>query len=252
MTRSEALARERRRLHDTKTPPHYEDEELHDYRNAALIEIADAVRAVDPDYWLSSAIVNGFTDALDKPASGVTDTTGYYEFYPLPADMEGLRRIERADAGSSWHPRIDILSPQDQESARFGGVLIRGTLELGGQTYPLPVAGAIETVSVWGDRFRVIPPPTAAGPIWRLFYDRQVRLPEGDDEVIDIPRPFEEALVLSTAIRALRVRNESSVQALLPQLYGGRGEDGELRRAQRSFALRARRDFQRSPPRFTG
>lgn len=228
----------RTRIRDTVTTYEYSDATLDTYLPTALKEIAEAVREVDPDYYLATAIVLAYTDALDPAAS----TAQGYEFYPLPKNLASLRWVERADGGV--HYKIPIISARDQEQYRQAPFWA-GTVSITNSTDPatsIPAIQAVETVSVWGDRFRVIPPPGVAGSEWRLTYDKDLETPDGEDEPLPVPFAFEEALMLAWGVRPLEDDGAPLAAILAGKLRGnGSNDPGELRRAMRQHAKRARR-----------
>lgn len=196
LKRSDALSRVRNVLRDTVTTYNWTDALLYELMDQTLVEIGDAIRGVDPDYYLTQRTVRGYTDALDP-------STDNYEFYPLPDDLAGVLRIERSDL--TGNPILWQIEPARIEGFRFAGGRVNGTVTdedgnittLGGSFYG--------GVTVHGDRFRVLPAPTAAGPTYRVWYYRQIRVPQGTSEYLDLPKSFEGALIFRTAARAQRL-----------------------------------------------
>lgn len=194
ITMAESLAKERERLRDTKVPYEFSDDLLASYREPALLEIEQAIREIDPGYFRTHKTVLAYTDAIDP---------GTYEFYPLPNDMRALEWIERADG--SAHYKILDPGAYSQEEFRYSG-LFTGTITdiQVGVTTAVPQVGGVESAVVYGsDRFRVVPPPTAAGAQYGIVYHRKIRIPKGSNEPLDLPDAFQEALIKSVRWRAL-------------------------------------------------
>lgn len=220
--RSTALSAVRTRIADTQTTYQYSDAFLKEQLTASLREMETEIRDVAPEYFLTYQDRAGYTDALDP---------GTYEFYALPADLSRLEWIERSDL--SWRPKIWQYKPHDAEYGRFGGrANWPGTVAAGGETFSVPIAEATESVSIFGDRFRILPAPSASGPIYRAFYVRAIRIPEGDDDILDVPAQFEEPLLLSTGIRALERDQDPLAQTLSRRLAA------DLDRAKRNLTGR--------------
>ena len=212
LTKSAARTRVRQRIRDTVTTYEFSDTVLDGYLPAALKGIAVHVLAVDPDFYLSLAHVNAYTDALDKV--NTSDSEQGYEFYPLPVKCGSLRRVERADGG--FHYSIPIVDPMAQEAYRHGlfssGRVAHGE---GGTTYTnLSTTNALGAIAIWGNRFRHVPAPAAAGVVWRLYYDREPYTPEGESENVDIPAAFEEALCLSWGEKVIAEDGDPLAQVL--------------------------------------
>lgn len=224
---SEARTRERTRLRDNAT--HYDNATLDDMRLASIRAIAATIRGVWPDYYNARKTYNLYTDAIDPAPDRA-------EFYALPADFAALRWIERADG--SWHPKLTRLSPSKQEAARFAGPLI-GTIDFlnGTSTFPVPLTGAMLSYAMYGDRFRIIPPPQSTTTMQvDLFYVRQPKQFAADDELLDLPTEFEEALVLDTCARVLEIEGDAQAQALAQRA------GAELATALKAIAQRAATD----------
>lgn len=237
VTRTQAISRIRNRLRDTKTEYHFSTDLITEMLEPSLREMETEIRQVDPDYFIARFNVRGFTDALDPNPS---DPSNGYQKYALPPDFAGMKWIERGDG--SWHYKIPVLISSVQENARFRSV-IAGTMTFDGTTtYSVPVTGGTETASIEGDRFNIIPPPGAAGPIYTVVYERRVKIPEGDSEELDVPPIFEESLILSTAVRCARLDNEPLAETLATMLYGNERERGELQRARASQAKRTKHE----------
>ena len=195
LIKSAARTRVRTRIRDTVTTYEYSDATVDTYLAAALQEVATHVREVDPDYYLKNVNVKGYTDALDPKASGEQG----YEFYPLPPGMASLRWIERLGVSNgNVQGRLLQVSVTDQEGYRYAyGQVFRASQVVDGSTTAnlSPVTGR-ETFSVHGDRFRVLPPPTASGThLWRIWFDWALDSPEGESEPLDLPVLFEEAFI---------------------------------------------------------
>lgn len=226
MTKAQVRSRIRTRLRDTVSPYEYTDAIVDDFTTAALHEIEGAILEVDPGYFRTRAVVNGYTDALDP---------GTYEFYPLPKDFRALNWIQREDG--NIHYKIWDSGAYNQEQARFAGI-VRGTLTgLGdGQSYSIPLVGGVETATVFGsDRFRVIPPCLAAGPQYGIYYYRKLVLPEGENQILEIPDNFEEALALAVKYRCLKEDGDALADETFKDLYGvpGTSQIGEMNRAKK-------------------
>lgn len=238
LTKSEARTRLRQRLKDTDSPYNFSDALLYTYMENAIREIGTAVREVDPNVFLTFRDVNGYTDALDAAASGSQG----YEFYPLPADCGAVRWIERGDG--SLHYKLWDSSARDQEAARQSMSGIYGRATVDGSTYvSIPTFGGFETAAVFGDRFRVIPPPTASGPVYRVFYERRAAFPDGDNEVLeDVPELFEKPFVDIARYLALADDGDPMAEVAHKQAYGvpGTSDGGSLGAAQQAHRRRAR------------
>ena len=167
LTKSAARTRVRQHIRDTVTTYEFSDAILDGYLLAALKEVAVHVLAVDADFYLSFSSVKAYTDALDKV--NVSDAEQGFEFYPLPTNCASLRRIERSDGG--YHYEIPMVDPTRQEAYRYA-FLASGRVEylVGNVTTYANIANAnaIGSVSIWGNRFRIVPAPAAAGVVWLL------------------------------------------------------------------------------------
>lgn len=237
LTKAEGRTRVRTRIRDTVATYEYSDSTLDTYLDAALKEVAIAVREVDPDYYLSSKIVLAYTDALDVAASGSQG----YEFYALPVNMAALRWVERADG--DVHYKIPVVSARDQEDFRLAPFWA-GTIEITNSSdapTAIPSVQAVETISVWGNRFRVIPAPAAAGTQYRIVYDKEPEEPEGENEMLPVPPAFEEALMKAWGVRPLEDDGDPMAASLGVALRGGGNDPGELKRAMAQHAKRTRR-----------
>lgn len=221
ISRATAISAVRQRIADTTAEYQYADTLLISLLTAALREMETEIRQVDPDYFLTNRVVLGYTEALDAA----------YEYYPLPSDLSQLRWIERAD--SSWHPKLWQYTTGEAEVGRYPSALA-GTVSFGSSSFTIPQTSAVESVSILGDRFRVLPAPTAAGPQYGVYYLRQIRVPQGDNDILDVPAQFEEALIQSTGLRAVERDEGPMAESMRLRLYGGRNMEGELPRAKRN------------------
>ena len=190
LTKSAARTKVRQRIRDTVATYEYSDTLLDTYLAPALKEIAVAVRDVDPDFYLRSRITTGYTDALDPAPSGQQG----FEFYSLAPNFMSLRWLERFDNGIVQY-EIPSCSARDQELNRYGFGRPTRIAVTGGSTYTRSWAGGRETVSVHGAKFRIVPPPTATGPVWRMWFNADPEVATGEAENLDIPSAFEEALI---------------------------------------------------------
>ena len=239
LTKAAARTRVRQHIRDTVTDYEFTDAVLDGYLLAALKEVAVHVLAVDADFYLSFSSVKAYTDALDKVDTSAAEQG--FEFYPLPPNCASLRRVERSDGG--YHYAIPILDPMMQEAYRFG-FLASGRVEYlvdGVTTYAnIANANATGSVSIWGNRFRIVPAPAAAGVVWRLYYDREPLKPEGESENVDIPAAFEEAFALAWSAAIISEDGDPLAAVIAGKLRGdGKGDPGELRRAKDQHARRA-------------
>lgn len=227
ITKSAARTRVRQRIRDTVTTYEFSDAILDGYLSPAMKEIAVAVAAVDPDFYLAFAVVKAYTDALDKVAS----TEQGFEFYPLPLNCASVRWIERADGG--YHYKIPIVDPNAQETHRYRAFTSGRVTYDDGVTYTaLANATSLGAISIWGNRFRVVPPPTAAGIEWKVVYDKEPVKPEGESENLDIPVAFEEALCLAWGVAIIGEDGDPLAATLGAKLRGnGQNDPGELARA---------------------
>jgi hypothetical protein len=237
MTRAEALTSIRESLRDSTSDPQFSDTFLANAVEIALNEIATHTRNVDPHYYFTYEVRNAYTDALDGAR---------YEMYGLPATMSALLWIERADL--SVKQKLRQVTPYEQEAARFGGAPMYGTFSIDGSTsYGFPSNQAIETYAVLGDRFRILPAPTAAGAQYGIAFLRRPRFPAGTSDLVDVSGPFERALVLSAAWRAAEKDGEHDIaSAVKRELYGDPefpGQVGEIARARDEHTRRARRNI---------
>jgi len=213
ITKAAVLAKERNRLLDTVTTYHYSDALLHELREASLLFIQQAIMEVDADAYLTRRVYTAITDALDKGTAGAADVN---EFYPLPDDMLELRWIERADG--SYHPKLWQCGAGEQEMARFSA-LFRGQHSADKTSYySHPFVGGYESISIHGDRFRVLPAPASTAHQFGVWYVRQVQAPEGTSEHLDIPDIWEEALILDTCIRAFELDGDPRLQTFQQRL----------------------------------
>ena len=235
LIKSTARTTVRRRIRDTVTTYEYSDTLLDTYLAPALKEIAVAIREVDPDYYLKSKTIRGFTDALDPAPSGEQG----YEFYALAPDFSSHRWFERFDSGIVQY-RIGESSARDQEGSRYSGRLFSSRVGVQDSSlgttayYNLGYAIGGESVSVQGNRIRIVPPPTAAGPVWRHWYNAEPTAPTGESEPLDIPPAFEEALIRAWAIQPLSDDGDpmaANMEATLAKelmkakkAHGGRGQ----------------------------
>lgn len=190
MKLSDARTAVRTRIRDTVTTYEYYDANLDSYLEAAIRAIAGEIRSVDPDFFLTSVVVRGYTDALDPADSGG------YEFYPLPKNHVAIRWIERNDI--TPHYPLFEASARDQEEHRYTtrlGAMRASIVGSSDASVALnPTAQPWESAVVLADRFRVLPAPTAAGPEYRVWFDEDVAYPKpvGDNELIRIPPTFHE------------------------------------------------------------
>ena len=238
LTKSGARTKVRTRIRDTVATYEYSDATLDTYLAPALKEIANAVRDVDPDYYLKSKIYRGYLDAVDPAPSGSQG----YEFYRLPDDFAAKRWVERADGG--LHYRIKDVSAIDQEAYRFNATLgfsqqvsvTDSSVSPATTTnYDLGAIVGRESVSIHGNRMRIVPPPTASGPEYRLWYDAEPLVPVGEAEDLNVPPAFEEALLRAWGIRPLEDDGSPLLGGLDALL---RGPGGELALAKRQHAKR--------------
>lgn len=186
----------RTRIRDTVTTYEYSDTVVDGYLAAALKEIGIHVCEVDPDFYLRNVNLTAYTDATDA----VNTSAGQqgFEFYKLPDALKSVRWIERGDGG--YHYRIPVVSARDQEGHRyqFGPFLGFSNVQVNnGSTYALSLGGGRETASLHGNKVRIVPPPTAAAALYRMFYDAYPDTPQGETEPVDVPAVFEEALVVT-------------------------------------------------------
>lgn len=227
MTKTQALSRLRGRLRDSSTDFHDEDYVDEMFLSVLRDEIGNCLAQVNPDHYFTIVKYTAFTHALDG-------TVG--EYYPLPDNINRLRRIFRADL--SHEPTLWQPMPELQHTHRFTGVM-QGTLSLGDQTYSVPRLFAGQTAVPQGDkRFRVLPPPTSSTEKFGVAFDRRPTLVYGDQEAIDIPECFEEAFVLATAHKMLVDDGDPHADNVAILLRGeGRDEDdiGAWGRAKKTF-----------------
>ena len=196
-TKSAARTRMRYRIRDTVTTYEYSDAVVDTYLAAALKDIGVHVCEIDPDFYLRNVNLAAYTDATDAVAS----TEQGFEFYKLPDNLKSIRWIERGDGG--YHYKIPVVGGRDQEDYRyqlgttlgFTHVSVRNGAT--NDSYALSLGGGRETASLHGNKLRIVPPPTAAGVSYRVFYDAFPDTPQGDTEPVDIPVVFEEALILT-------------------------------------------------------
>ncbi len=251
LTKADALARLRQRLYDTGASNYaYSDALLYTYLQDALKEIGAACRDIDPDYFLTSVTVTAFTDALDPAnASDPAGLTGRYEFYPLPPHAS-IRWIERHDG--SLHYKLWSCDPRDQEEQRYAG-LFAGTAVVGSESFIIPTIGTYgpESAAIYADRFRVVPPPTAAdGRMWRVFYDASLVVPDATNAVLPIPEMFEKPVIDIARYLALSDDGDKDMKAEAEeQVYGvpGTPNIGSLAKAVKAQRNRTRRNFTLRP-----
>ena len=206
ISRTTAIAIVRRRIADTTTDYQYSDALLIELLTAALREMETEIRSVDPDYFYAERIVTGYTDALDPPT---------YSLYPLPSDMSRLLYIDRAD--QDYRPKLWQYTTSEAARGRFPGGL-SGTVSFDATSFSIPQMGAVESISVRGDRFQVLPAPTATGPTYGVNYYRMVRIPQGDNDILDVPVTFEEALIQSTGLRAVERDDDPMAKSISRRL----------------------------------
>jgi hypothetical protein len=238
LTKSAARTRVRTRIRDTVATYEYSDTIVDGYLPSALQEIASALRSAESDYYLRSGVVLGYTDALDPKPSGQQG----YEMYPLPPGCAAVRWIERISNGIVQY-RLRQVSARDQEGHRHwpGGFFRYSqiTVANGGDTATVsPIAGR-ETFSIHGNRFRIVPPPTAAGTHeFRVWHEKDPDEPKGEEEDIDIPTLFEESLVLVWGRKVVKQDYPETANSLADELKT------ELSKALADFGKRTRRDIQ--------
>lgn len=226
ISRTTAIAAVRQRIADTTADYQYADTLLISLLTAALREMETEIKQVDPDYFYAEQIVTGYTDALDP---------GTYSLYALPSDLARLVYIDRADVSS--RPKLWQYTTLEAAVGRFPGNLA-GTVSFGSASFTLPQMGSNESISIRGDRFQVLPAPTAAGPLYGVNYLRQIRVPQGDNDILDVPAQFEEALIQSAGLRAVERDEGPMADSMRLRLYGGRNMEGELPRAKRAITSR--------------
>lgn len=241
---SDARTALRTRIRDTTTTYEFSDSELSTYVEPAIREVAAAVREVDPDFYLTSQTYAGYTDALDP---------GTYEKYPLPKNHIAIRWIERSDVTPAY--RLFEASARDQEdhrlATRWGAITASITNSSDAAvSIDLPRSGC-ESVVILGTHFRVIPPPTAAGPTYRVWFDADVAYPVvvGESEYINVPPAFHESLLRSWEVRVLEDDGDPIAVPKALALRGNpqTGDIGELGRAKKEQGRRRGRSITVAP-----
>lgn len=230
LTKSAARSRMRQHIRDTVTTYEYSDTIVDGYLAAALEEIKTHVLEVDPDFYLKSIVVKLYTDALDKVATDGSEQG--FEYYPLPPNCASVRKAERADGG--YHYPIPIVDPSAQEQHRHAPFSTGRVTKDDGATYTtLAGAMSVGSIAIYGDRFRFIPPPSAAGEEVRLYFEEDVASPTGEAEPLKIPSGFNEALTLAWGEKIVDEDDPALAAAIGKKLRGdGVKDPGELVRAK--------------------
>lgn len=201
-------------------------------------ELAHDLAAAEPMFYRTRRVYTGQRDALD----GTT-----YEQYPLPEDLLTLLWIDRDDLASRpklWEPRA-----QQHDSFRFSaGHLgtVEGTVDGVATTFTVPRTFAFGGVTIFGDRFKILPAPGSTAEKYGVEYVRRPRKATGDSEQVDVPPIFEQSVKLATAVKVLMLDGDPHAENLSRMLYGDpRNKDdlGTLGRAKKAAADRQTGDL---------
>lgn len=239
LTKSAARTLTRQRLKDTVSEFEYSTTLMDTYIASALRDVAVAVSAVAPDYYLKSKTYAAFTDATD-PGPGEGEQS--HEMYRLPSDFTAFRWAEKISNGVVQY-RFSEVGTRDQEGNRNSGSGLFANRvgvynkSLGTTAYYTqnPAVGR-ESIAILGTTFRVVPPPVAAGATWKFWYEATPPVPTGEAEPLEIPDAFHEGFCRAWAMAILADGGDPAMAAVHEK-----ARDREIAKAQAEFKKRAGR-----------
>ena len=222
ITRGTMQTQIRRRIADDGTTEFYSDTFINDIIDAVCITWGTVINRYVPNFYLAHQAYTGVTDALDAN----------YEFYDYPADHVAFVKLERryGTGTGTVYQTVKQVNEEDQDKYRIAGASLL--------SLPDSLTNIQQTVSNWGDRFRLIPAPTNSSYLYRLKYLRRPTTSASDEAVLDIPDEWGEVIRLACAIKVLSRSSDAATNPMIQNLREELNQEfGILKESHRRKAM---------------
>ena len=222
ITRGTIQTQIRRRIADDGTSEFYSDTFINDIIDAVALTWSTVINRYDPNYYIAHQAYTGVTDATDAN----------YEFYNYASDHTAFVKLERrhGTGAGTVYQTVKQVNEEDQDKYRIAGASLL--------TLPDSLTNIQQTVSNWGNRFRLIPAPTNTSYLYRLKYLRRPTASASDEALLDFPDEWAEVIRLACAIKILSRSSDAATNPMIQNLREELNQEfGILRDSHRRKAM---------------
>lgn len=187
ITRSDLRTKIQRRIGDTHSTTFYSSAFYNDIIDSRVLSRSGLISRYVPNYYIKHTNYTGVDDA--------TDST--YEFYQFPTDYRTFVKLERqyGTASNRIYQTIRLVNAEEQERYRLANHTLLAL--------PDSLTNFEQCVSVWDNRFRLVPAPVNNSYEYQLKYLRRPVDASADESLLDIPDEWREVIILDCAIYIL-------------------------------------------------